>query len=97
MNRAGRFPPGISGVERLLKTVANLRGDCAGNNECHDAIGVKMRWRTCSRRIRDLNEAEVKWWFAREFLLDHVAPRRRARRHPRLRGGRAVRGRCNSS
>jgi hypothetical protein len=39
-------------------------------------LGVKMRRGTCSRRIRDLDEAEVTWWFARELLLDHVPPRR---------------------
>jgi hypothetical protein len=69
-------PPCISGTENLLGAVANLGDDRARNDECHDAIGVKMRRGSCSWRICDLDEAEVARWFARDLLADHVTPRR---------------------
>jgi hypothetical protein len=69
------FPPGIAGVERLLGSVADLRDNGAGNDECHDAIGVKMRWGACCRRIGHFDQADISQRFARQFLPDHVTPR----------------------
>ena len=54
-------------MERLLGSVADLRDDAAGNDECHDAIGVKMRWGTCCRRIGHLNQADISQRLAREL------------------------------
>src|SRR5262249_48144673 len=51
MDRTRRFPPGIAGMEHLLGSVTDLRDDGTGNDECHDAISVKMRRGTYCRRI----------------------------------------------
>ena len=48
--------------------------DGAGNDERHDAIGVKMRWENRSWRIRD-DEADVAPWFTRDLLPDKTTPR----------------------
>jgi hypothetical protein len=42
-------------VERLLGLVADLRRDCARDDERHDSIGVEMRRRTGARRICNLD------------------------------------------
>jgi hypothetical protein len=63
-------------MERLLGSVADLRDDGAGNDECHDAIGVKMRWGTFCRRVDHFDQAYISQRLARELLPDYVVPRR---------------------
>ena len=42
-DRAGRLPPGVAGMERLLGFVADFGRDRTGNDECSDAVGVQVR------------------------------------------------------
>jgi len=68
MDCARRFPPGIAGVKRLLGSIADLRDNSAGNDECHDAIDVTMRWGTCCRWIGHFDQADISEWRAGKFL-----------------------------
>src|SRR5262249_56473215 len=70
-----RFPPGIAGVERLLRSVADLRHDGAGNDECHNAIGVKMRWGACCWRGDYFDQADIAQRLAREVPPGHGGAR----------------------
>src|SRR5215472_14394813 len=90
MDCTRRFPPGIAGMERLLGSVADLRDDSAGNDECYDAIGVKMRWGVCCRRISHFDQADISQRLARQLLPDHVAASRSVWGCLLLRGSRAV-------
>jgi DNA-binding transcriptional MocR family regulator len=47
-------------MERLLRCVADFRGNRAGDYQSHDAVGVQVRWGTRARRIGHLEEDEVQ-------------------------------------
>jgi hypothetical protein len=63
-------------MKRLLGSVADLRDDGAGNDECHHAIGMKMPWGTCPRWIGHFDQADIARRLSGELLSDHVASRR---------------------
>ena len=92
MNRARRFPPGLSGVKRALGLVADLRRDRPGDDEGHHAVGVEMRRGTRSRRVRHLDEDEITRWLTIERLPDHVSPPGDVRWYGSLRDSSCVEG-----